>query len=54
MKVALGTIEVDDDERRLLAAWYGERGLASRRTVRRWALTTIASAWQDIGTDEND
>ena len=54
VKVNLGTIEVTDDERKMLARYFGERGLATRNTVREWALSVIEGAWQDVDTPEDD
>lgn len=34
MKVSLGTLEFDDDQRTLLAAAHGKKGLATRELIR--------------------
>lgn len=39
MKIALGTIEVSDYERRALNHRYGDPGLATRERVRRFVLS---------------
>jgi NADH:ubiquinone oxidoreductase subunit len=52
MKVALGTIEVSDYQRRALAHRYGEPGLASRELVRRFVVSNGQLALvEDIPAD---
>ena len=38
MRVALGTIDVSDTAREAIAAYYGESGMASRDTTRRFII----------------
>ena len=33
MRVRIGTIEIDDESRRLINVYYGRKGLASRKDV---------------------
>lgn len=51
MKVRLGTIEIDDEERRAIRAYYGQRGLATRADVRAFF---IAMAEADLETIVHD
>lgn len=48
MKIALGTIEIDDDTRRLIAEHYGDEGLASRDRCRRFIVSNGTGALDDL------
>lgn len=47
MRIALGTIEVSDSERRAIAHYYGERGLASRERCRNFIVRNGTGAILD-------
>lgn len=52
MKVALGTIEIDDDTRRLIACYYGDHGTkASRAVCRRWIVSNGHGAVEMLDCD---
>jgi hypothetical protein len=54
MKVALGTVEVDDDTRRLIGAVYGYSGPAPRDVCRR-AIVANGTGWLDqLAQDASD
>ena len=42
------TVEVSDDIRREINAWYGKPGLASRKEVQRWYEAYGTSADNDL------
>ena len=48
MKVRLGTIEIDDEERRLLASYIGRKGLATREEVRSFYIQNAEANLEDI------
>lgn len=49
MKVNLGTIEVTAEERRIIAAHFGEQGLATRESIRRWVKKLVTGSIEDMG-----
>ncbi len=51
MRVRLGTIEIDDERRRLLNVYYGMKGLASRKDVRAIAHSGIEQLFVDMCYD---
>ena len=51
MKVRLGTIEIDDERRRLLNIARGMKGLASRKDVRALAHSGIDQLFVDMCCD---
>ena len=48
MKVRLGTIEIDDERRRLLNVYRGDKGLASRKDVLAIAHSGIDQLLNDM------
>jgi len=48
MKVAVGTVEVDERFRKALRIKYGMSGLATREDVRKWAVNLIRDEEQEI------
>lgn len=48
MKVALGTIEVDDDVRRAINSYYGQTGLATRTTVRDFMVQAAEADLEEL------
>jgi hypothetical protein len=46
MRISLGSIDVDDNMRRLIAEHYGDDGLASRGTCRT-AIVSNGTGWLD-------
>ena len=47
MKVSI-TWDWTAEERRALAAYYGEEGLASHKTCWAWMMRTLETTWEDI------
>lgn len=54
MRVALGTIEVDDYARAALSLHYGDTGLASRDRVRSFVLSNGVLALDDVRRDYDE
>jgi len=54
MKVALGTVEVSDDDRRNIAERIGARGLATRAQVRRFVVDNGLHALDTLEMDHDD
>ena len=48
MKVALGTIEVDDGVRRAINAYYGYTGLATRDTIRSFMVNAATADLEEV------
>tara|TARA_R100001129_G_scaffold168511_1_gene136768 strand:- start:85 stop:276 length:192 start_codon:yes stop_codon:yes gene_type:complete len=51
MKVNLGTIEVDDVQRRAIRHRYGKTGLATREEVRHEYISLVQGDMQEIVSD---
>ena len=54
MRVRLGTIEIDDERRRLLNVYHGNKGLASRKDVRSIAHSGIDQLIDDMCHDARE
>ena len=48
MKVQLGSMEINDEQRRLLKRWMGERGMATREDCRVLAHDWLATLIHEI------
>lgn len=45
------TFEFSNDERKALALHYGDKGMASRETIRRWIEAVVEATMQEIASD---
>ncbi len=54
MRVAIGTVLVDDETRRAIRRYYGEKGLATRSEVRELFIALAESDLQCMKSDDED
>jgi len=54
MKIALGTIEITDEQRRDIAIYYGDNGLADRGTCRDFIVGNGMGALDTLSDNDED